>query len=66
MIVGLSSATYSVSESDGVCNISLELTEAAEREVTVIIQTWDGMATGSLGGWLEVVTGVMCCSPSSC
>lgn len=49
MFVGLSSTTYSASEGDGAANVSLELTGTAEREVTVLIHTEDGMATGSLG-----------------
>ena len=53
MNVSLSAATYSVSEGEGLCNVSLELNEAAEREVTVFIQTVDGTATGSLGKWLN-------------
>ena len=63
--VGLSSATYNVSEGDGVANVSLRLTGAAEREVSVLLQTEDGVATGSQGGWLGVGAGVMCCSPCS-
>ena len=65
MTVDFSSANYSVSEGDGVANISLELTGVAEREVTVLIHTGDGNATSSLEKWLEMVAGVMCCSPSS-
>ena len=64
--VSLSSATYLVSEDDRDANVSLELTGTAEREVTVLIQTGDGTATGSPGKWLEVVPGVMCSSSSSC
>ena len=44
--VGLSSANYSVFESDGVANITLELTGDAEREVTVLIETQNGDAIG--------------------
>ena len=44
--VGLSSANYSVFESDGVVNITLELTGDAEREVTVLIETQNGDAIG--------------------
>ena len=46
MTVGLSSANYSVFESDGVVNITLELTGDAEREVTVLIETQNGDAIG--------------------
>ena len=49
--VGFSSATYSVSEGDGISNVSLELTGTTEREVTVLIKTGNGTATGSLSGW---------------
>ena len=49
VMVGLSSATYSVSEYDGLASISLELIGTAEIEVTVLIQTSNGNATGSLG-----------------
>lgn len=48
--VDLSSTTYSVTESDEVVNVSLELIGAAEREVTVLIETQDGTATGSQRG----------------
>jgi len=47
--LGLSSATYSVNESDEVANVSLELTKAAEKEGTVHIETSDRTATGSMG-----------------
>ena len=47
--VNFSSTTYSVFEGDGVANISLELTGAAQREITIFIQTSNGMATGSPG-----------------
>ena len=63
--VGLSSATYSVSEGGGIANVSLRLTGAAEREVSVLLQTGDGVATGSQGGWLGAGAGVMCCFPCS-
>ena len=46
--VGLSSTMYSVLEEDGFANVSVELTGTAEREVTVLIQTGDLTATGSL------------------
>ena len=54
--LGLSSATYSVNESDEVANVSLELTKAAEKEVTVHIETSDRTATGreSDGSWWHV------------
>ena len=65
MTIGLSSATYNVSEGDGVASVSLRLTGAAEREVSVLLQTEDGVATGSQGGWLGVGAGVMSCSPCS-
>ena len=42
VMVGLSSATYSVSEYDELATISLELIGDAEREVTVLIQTLNG------------------------
>ena len=58
--MGLSSATYSVSEYDELATISLELIGDAEREVTVLIQTLNGNATGSLGKGLEVVSGIIC------
>lgn len=61
MTVGFSSANYSVSESDEVCNVSLELTEAAEREVTVLIQTGNGTATGSLREGMDFVASVDVC-----
>ena len=48
MTVGFAYTTYSVSEGDEFVNVSLALIEAAEKEVTVIIQTGDGTATGSL------------------
>ena len=57
MTVGLSSATYSVSEGDGFANISLQLTGAAEREVSVLVQTGIGTATGSLRNCLMMVAG---------
>ena len=56
MTVGFSYTTYSVFKGDGVANVSLELTEAAEREVTVLIQTGNGMATGNPGERLEIMT----------
>jgi len=64
--VGLSSATYSVSEGDGFANISLQLTGAAEREVSVLVQTGIGTATGSLGNCLMMVAGDEGFSTSSC
>ena len=48
--VGLSCPNYFVSEGDEVVNISLELTGNSEREITVLIQTQNGSATGCLGG----------------
>ena len=52
MTVGLKSATYSVNENDESANVSLEVFGAAEREVTVHIETGDGTATGILEEWL--------------
>ena len=65
MTVSLSSVAYTVSEGDGVANVSLELIRAAEREVTVLIQPGDITATGSSEEWPEVAAGLMYCSPFS-
>ena len=48
MIVGFSSATYSVFEGDGFANVSLELNIPAESDVIVLTHTGDVSATGSL------------------
>ena len=37
-----------MSEGDGFANVSVEITGAAEKEITVLIQTRNGTATGSL------------------
>ena len=62
--VSLSSAIYSASEGNEFCNVSLELTEAAEREVTVLIHTEDGAATGNEeSGWKWKWQWVSCALP---
>ena len=50
--VGFASTTYSISESDEVADVLLELTGTAEREVIVFMQTGNETAKGSPGRWL--------------
>ena len=45
--VGFFSTVYSISEDDRFANVSLELTEAAEKEVAVLLETGNGTAKGS-------------------
>ena len=65
MTIDLFFANMSVTEGDEFVNGSVQLTGSAEREVTVLIHTQNGTATGNLEKCLNVAVDVMCCSPSS-
>ena len=45
--IGLLSDTYSASEGNVSANVTLELLGAAEREVSIVLQTEDGTALGT-------------------